>query len=250
MSEWIRQECQFCGSRTGMAINLKTDGFFCHSCQAKGKRSESGMTFKEPDAHAPKTRKSPDVLNIWTKLHNPGVFTRFYLASRGIHAYGDLPLKEGSIWVHDADLKKAVEAQVVAAYGFYNIDGMFKAFHYTQHLPDGRVKRYKGPKSEGFAMLKDSSKPIIVAEGLENALIVRQEKFDAHYGILVGGDCGNLKKYCRDYNELWATREFIYVQDNDPAGEEARRIFCKTFNVIETITTAPGRDAVDIWGKS
>lgn len=261
MAKWIRKRpCPFCGSRNGFAVNSETGGYYCHTCKAKGLLKNVGF---DVDANLkpiemprdPRFQKSEppklDPSKVWEslKIGVRGGYTDSYLESRGIHyaSWNDLDLREGVITI-TYENGKTQHQKAFACYAFKDSHGVVKALNYVTYFGEKRTKRYMGPKSMGVAMLNNQN-PVIIAEGLENALITRQAKFSNKYGLCVAGDAGNLIKYAKDHVAQLQNFEFILVEDSDPVGASAAHKFRTTFNVRRTIVTELFADALDIYQR-
>lgn len=249
MPNWVRKkECPFCGSRTAFAIDTDQGGYICHSCDATGHIGQLKGDFDHdlnivrdyPDKRYPGKYESdkPSALSFYNGFYTSkaGGLTDDYLSKRGISysMWGDLGLREGSKWGYE----------YLAVYPFFDMYGGIKALHTTRFKLGQREKRYYGKKSQGVAILKKA--PIcIIAEGLENALIIRQKHPEA--GVVIAGDCGNLKRYASDHHGILAGIDFICAVDGDKSGSRAFNTFANTFNVIRFESSGLNTDAVDQW---
>lgn len=113
-------------------------------------------------------------------------------------------------------------------------------------------RRYSGSKGQGVALLKKANH-IIVAEGLETGLSVRQY-LGNDYGLIVCGDAGNLSKLARTH--LWTIKEckqVIIAADNDlnQIGIKAARevFFERPFSVVIKTPERTGWDWNDVLMK-
>ncbi len=237
--------CPLCGSRSGFAVDPQSGGYNCFRCGEHGHIGQLDIDLdinyeKITQYDNPKINKvaKNDAPRIWETLTEArsGGLTSAYLLSRGISysAWSDLGLREGEVW----------GKSVVAAYSFYDAYGRIKAIHFTSINKGKREKRYSGPKSQGVALLKPAP-IIIIAEGLENALAVRQ-RYGNHYGILVGGDAGNIKKYATEHQMILSQYTYIMVMDGDAEGKRASDKFQMNYKVREVFRGGQLNDAIDL----
>ena len=102
-------------------------------------------------------------------------------------------------------------------------------------------RRYAGPKKFGISILKDA-KDVIVAEGLETGLSVRQHLGNS-YGLIIAGDAGNLSSLAEA--NCWAVKNrgtIIIAADNnkDNTGIKAAREVFQRFH-RKTLIYMPSR---------
>jgi phage/plasmid primase-like uncharacterized protein len=243
--KYHRLKCPHCGKGDSFRVDPETKCTYCHKCNTKGHLDKAGY---ETDIHyQPIRRPKQETLEdrilkaeaTWNSLSEakPEGPTHNYMESRGIRAptWFSLGLREGNIWGRNA----------FACYPFRGVDGRVHCVHFTYINDQGkREKRYFGSKKTSFAMLKRSN-PCIIAEGLENALIVRQELYGVNSGLLVAGDCGNMKNYADNFSKQLNDLQYIVIEDPDEAGEAAAHYFSAVFKTKRTIRTPSGHDAID-----
>lgn len=262
MAKWIRKPCPLCSSNTGFALDLESGGYFCHSCQSKGKLQDLKIPFdvnlntikSYSDRRFPKSSAKSDdkPQKIWRGLSSikPHGLTDKYLSSRGIdfHTYHDLNLREGEVKLWNQDARCETNCFLKCTYSFLDSTGSVKAINFTRHVSGLKQKRYLGPKSQGLALLKEAPK-LIIAEGLENALTIRQSMGlrGMKLGMLIAGDSGNMINYADNFYEQLKNYEFVVVRDSDPAGIKAASHFCRVFNIDEVIHTNQILDANDLY---
>lgn len=255
MSTWIRnQHCPFCGSKSGYAINTQTDGYHCHRCKASGSLKRIGIDLDHDlkpiiNRTITPTIPPPDPALVHSKLilAERGGLTDQYLSSRGIkfETWQDLGLREGVVEVMGEHGLYHFKAK--ACYAFRDFSGTIQAIHYVRHVGSERQKRYMGPKSRGVAMLKPTKDhPVIIAEGLENALAYRQMRGGLANGVCVAGDAGNMAKYASDHYVQLLPYHFIIVEDSDHDGKIASIKFSKMYRVKQVFRTSPHLDACDL----
>lgn len=248
-SKFHKMTCPVCSRSESFRVDLETGCTYCHSCKVSSHLKKMGIDFD--DGYRPIVRnhrkdnkvRISEAQRIWESL-KPCVAmgsTADYLIKRGIMlgAWIKLGLREGRIWGRDC----------FAVYPFRGVDGTIHCINFTYYNDQGgKEKRYVGSKKTSYALLHNAS-PCIIAEGLENALIVRQEIYNNKSGILIAGDCGGYKTYAEEFQDQLKHLNYIVVEDPDPAGQKATMIFCNAYNFDRVIKTPPGNDAVDWIGQ-
>lgn len=240
--------CPFCNANPGnpaFDVNIEKGVYYCHCCDEGGTvRQLLGMDIPEEvfkSAQAAKNKKNaripPDELYLNNCIDAAAISTvGSYLFRRGI---------KHSTWSDlDFTLKHVKEHSATLVYPFINFESKIVAIQKTFIDPSSKKRkerRYDGPKSQGVALLKKSER-IIVAEGLETGLSVRQY-LGNEYGLIVCGDAGNMARL--DSDHLWAIqncKQVIVAADNDDNSvgiEAARKIFFKL--PLNTIIKTPSR---------
>lgn len=244
--------CPLCNANPGnpaFDVHPERGVYYCHCCGEGGTVRQLLGTDLPDDVfkstRASKRTKKPDVPpdDVYLKhssdtsvISNVGS----YLFGRGIRqtAWSDLdyPLKQ---------LKNSSQKQWAAlVYPFINSESKIVAIQKTFIDPVSKKRgdrRYAGPKGQGIALLKKAER-IIVAEGLETGLSVRQH-LGNEYGLLICGDAGNMAKLESDH--FWAIqncKQIIVAADNDDncvGVDAARKIFFKL--PLTTIIKTPSR---------
>lgn len=134
----------------------------------------------------------------------------------------------------DQPLRESFDSEKIgiAIYPFQNQENEVVAIQrvlYEKEIQTKTGRKYLGKKGLGVSILKDT-KEVIVAEGLETGLSVRQHLGNS-YGLIICGDAGNMKSLAS--NNSWALKNrktIIVAADNDVGSigvEAARSIFCK-----------------------
>lgn len=248
--------CPLCGEshpdNPAFAVDKEGALFNCFSCSKGGHLSQL-LKYGEKTPQ----RKSPGVLDQTTlseeeqgkiqyaqQLYEAssvaarGGITDLYLSARSIihnsWADLDLPLKET-----DSPLEKGI-----AVYPFKNQSGNLVAIQRVLWDSETKSKvgrRYLGKKSLGVSILKDA-KEVIVAEGLETGLSVRQHLGNS-YGLIIAGDAGNLESLAE--SNSWAVKHrktIIIAADNnkDNTGIKAARAVFQRFHK-KTLIFMPSR---------
>jgi phage/plasmid primase-like uncharacterized protein len=241
-------QCPFCNANPGnpaFDVNIKKGVYYCHCCDEGGTVRQLLGTdipeevFKSTQAarSKKKTGMPPDELYLKNCSEVMAVSTvGSYLFKRGISrgTWSDL----------DFTIKHVNWQSATLVYPFINAESKIVAIQKTFIDPNSKKRkerRYDGPKSQGIAILKKSER-IIVAEGLETGLSVRQH-LGNEYGLIVCGDAGNMARLENDH--LWAIqncKQVIVAADNDENSvgiEAARKIFFKL--PLNTIIKTPSR---------
>ncbi len=247
------ESCPICNSQhpknPAFVINVKEGTYYCHDCYCGG--HVSSLTNKGSTPVITEESKSKDdVYNQEARDHYNELntaadksLTSRYLLKRGIYYNTwsdlDLPLKEIN--------------NEVAVYPFIDeqnrIVAVQRLFINSNTLEKDIGRRYKGEKSKGVAILKDAS-VVIVAEGLETGLSVRQH-LGNDYGLIICGDASNLSSLA-DKNS-WAIsqrEEIIIASDNDVNNvgiKAARAVFIRFHKKTKIYTPSrPNQDWNDV----
>lgn len=249
--------CPLCNAvhdnNLAFVIDLEKKLYFGHCCGDGGSVEHLlGMDLSALDTNGicegskrPKSKIGPDKIyeNILVKASKLSR-TATYLFSRGIKSASwsdfDRPLKEAH--------KPYKGKYAMAVYPFVDAGSKIVAIQNTLIDAQTKIKwgrRYSGPKGSGVAILKSAEK-VIVAEGLETGLSVRQH-LGNEYGLIVCGDSGNLEKLAGEHS--WAIescKEIVVAADNDilNIGILAARKILYRFP-FKTIVKAPGRPGKD-----
>ncbi len=254
-------ECPECGGyhkdNPAFVINKETGQYYCHECESGGHISKF-LQINLKNTRPVKTlkQKKKDTIELfdheaqlyyeYSEIALKDSLTDKYLSSRRIKfsTWNDL----------DVPLKEAIyeEDQEIATYPFINRDGKITAIqkvHIQNNNYKNKERRYFGKKSKGVGILKDLPK-IIVAEGLETGLSVRQY-LGNDYGLLICGDSGNLKSLAHRHQWVLKNRtQIIIAADNDSnsAGIKcAREVYYKFINKAQIyIPDRPKSDWNDV----
>ena len=222
-NEYRFYECPLCGydshTNPAFSVNTETGVYFCHYCN-KGGHIGSIIDVPVPAQGQYQKTKNHTGTNSTTSSYlycgldiDENSISAKYLLSRGIKdtAWKDLDYK----------LKEKADAEsYILIYPFIDETGSTVAVQRTFLDKTGTKseKRYEGKKSSGAAILKNNHQ-VIVAEGLETGLSVKQylkECFNENYGLIIAGDAGNLTSLA-DSNAwvLEKKTKIIIAADND-----------------------------------
>lgn len=250
-------KCPICNSlhpnNPAFSVDKITGQFYCHDCKAGGHIDKLLNEHNDCQAyniyHSKKQYNNDETAKYIYGLFNvsqENSLTDKYLSKRGIqyNTWSDLdtPLKES---------QKDTET-VVATYPFKNSKNNIVALQRTFINPNTLIrteKKYIGPKKNGIAILK-KAEVVIVAEGLETGLSVRQHLGNS-YGLIICGDCNNLETLA-DHNS-WAVsgvNKLILAADNDINNTgiiAARKVLYKYLNKSWIyVPSIPGQDWNDV----
>jgi len=236
------------------SVNLETANYYCHDCGIGGHLSSkiNGDSSCQNKISV-KDEKKAEIIELDEKverllpqlrsLSSDTIFTK-YLRERSIdpNTWSDIScFKEGYDW----------DDRHIVTYPF--IDKNHNLVALQRIFIDSSINRkietkYCGPKGLGIAILSDR-KDVIVAEGLENALSIRQH-LGTNFGIIVCGDADNMTRLAHEHS--WALQgksKIILAADNDISNVgilAAQKVFCKFPRAYIYLPSRPQTDWNDL----